>query len=504
MEDHENNHEGSDAPIPYQLAMENLYTPSTQCTASCKRCRLESWFEALADLFNRDYWRRRWIIQEIAASKNVVILCGKERLSWGSLTRALHKCRLSPFWNGANRRAYRFFKTILELRSSYQDTGGPCLGRCICGEDGRFTRPSWAINWSSHPASSNFEWELDNSDNTQYSSCRPSIYTAADILRGPPNILLMRGITLASIIDVTSNISNTFSAEQNPDSPVLSSDTNATIRQSQAYYQTPQSVREALGWCLANRKCNEPGYPPNFEWSKERQLCRWFWACLHTCAREPRFYHRRALTEKKMAFRRWACTNVDFRIDGKHLPTLLRERGTSFYFVFHAGHQSRHVLYTVLSLVAFCGFYPLLFFVVKFVYIDVGNIILVWAFNLCAIAPIVYLTTLILSEQQSSDAYLRHTSLLYSPLETVARKERLAVCGTGMLAMVGDKARPTDAICQLDEFVTCVVLRKIEDEEGAAYELIGEASPVLSQSDSERRGRILGWADVECEDFDIK
>ncbi|KAK7994094.1 cell division control protein [Apiospora arundinis] len=131
MEDHENNHEGSDAPIPYQLAMENLYTPSTQCTASCKRCRLESWFEALADLFNRDYWRRRWIIQEIAASKNVVILCGKERLSWGSLTRALHKCRLSPFWNGANRRAYRFFKTILELRSSYQDTGGPCLGRVI-------------------------------------------------------------------------------------------------------------------------------------------------------------------------------------------------------------------------------------------------------------------------------------------------------------------------------------------------------------------------------------
>ncbi|KAK6836067.1 HET-domain-containing protein [Apiospora arundinis] len=68
MEDHENNHEGSDAPIPYQLAMENLYTSSTQCTASCKRCRLESCFEALADLFNSDYWRRRWIIQEIAAS----------------------------------------------------------------------------------------------------------------------------------------------------------------------------------------------------------------------------------------------------------------------------------------------------------------------------------------------------------------------------------------------------------------------------------------------------
>ncbi|KAK8860024.1 hypothetical protein PGQ11_010758 [Apiospora arundinis] len=70
--------------------------------------------------------------------------------------------------------------------------------------------------------------------------------------------------------------------------------------------------------------------------------------------------------------------------------------------------------------------------------------------------------------------------------------------------MVGDKARPTDAICQLDGFGTCVVLRKFEDEEGAAYELIGEAFPVLSQSDSERCGAILGWADAECEDFDIK
>jgi hypothetical protein len=37
---------------------------------------------ALADFLNRPYWTRAWIVQEIALSKETIVMCGKHSLPW--------------------------------------------------------------------------------------------------------------------------------------------------------------------------------------------------------------------------------------------------------------------------------------------------------------------------------------------------------------------------------------------------------------------------------------
>ncbi|KAJ4377423.1 hypothetical protein N0V83_000248 [Neocucurbitaria cava] len=47
----------------------------------------EAW-KAFDDLFAREYWQRAWIIQEIAASGDILICCGQESISWSELETA--------------------------------------------------------------------------------------------------------------------------------------------------------------------------------------------------------------------------------------------------------------------------------------------------------------------------------------------------------------------------------------------------------------------------------
>ena len=44
---------------------------------------------ALAGFHNRPYWRRLWIVQEIACARKIEVLCGDSFLTWG-MTRSLH------------------------------------------------------------------------------------------------------------------------------------------------------------------------------------------------------------------------------------------------------------------------------------------------------------------------------------------------------------------------------------------------------------------------------
>lgn len=55
-------------------------------------------FSALASLFERNYWRRLWIVQEILNAKHVNILCGSSSLPWEMYKRAITAIRwLSSF-----------------------------------------------------------------------------------------------------------------------------------------------------------------------------------------------------------------------------------------------------------------------------------------------------------------------------------------------------------------------------------------------------------------------
>src|SRR5205814_6455250 len=48
---------------------------------SCKRCLCEAHFRTLLNFFEAPYWKRRWIIQEIAVSSRVQILCSRARMT---------------------------------------------------------------------------------------------------------------------------------------------------------------------------------------------------------------------------------------------------------------------------------------------------------------------------------------------------------------------------------------------------------------------------------------
>ena len=53
---------------------------------------------AMKDLYQREYWNRVWIVQEICRAREVVVVCGRTKISWAYIT-ALHKTR-NHIWTG--------------------------------------------------------------------------------------------------------------------------------------------------------------------------------------------------------------------------------------------------------------------------------------------------------------------------------------------------------------------------------------------------------------------
>ncbi|KAH7305433.1 heterokaryon incompatibility protein-domain-containing protein [Stachybotrys elegans] len=49
----------------------------------------EHW-ESTAKLFERTYWNRSWIIQEVVLAKSVTVCCGRHSAEWGQLSKASH------------------------------------------------------------------------------------------------------------------------------------------------------------------------------------------------------------------------------------------------------------------------------------------------------------------------------------------------------------------------------------------------------------------------------
>ncbi|KAF4338114.1 heterokaryon incompatibility [Fusarium beomiforme] len=62
----------------------------TGCTSSEHSDRDEACWEAIGKLFDRTYWNRSWIIQELVLPEHVIIRCGKYSTDWDVFTRASH------------------------------------------------------------------------------------------------------------------------------------------------------------------------------------------------------------------------------------------------------------------------------------------------------------------------------------------------------------------------------------------------------------------------------
>ncbi|KAH8765311.1 heterokaryon incompatibility protein-domain-containing protein [Diaporthe sp. PMI_573] len=80
----------------------------------------EHW-ESTAKLFERTYWKRAWIIQEVALARQVIVYCGKHSISWSILSKASHNISTGTWREYFETRDEKLTLQALELRrpSSY-------------------------------------------------------------------------------------------------------------------------------------------------------------------------------------------------------------------------------------------------------------------------------------------------------------------------------------------------------------------------------------------------
>lgn len=54
----------------------------------------------LAQLLDRQWWRRVWIVQELVLAKNAVIMCGPDEVTWDAIKKRLRDG--TYFWARTN------------------------------------------------------------------------------------------------------------------------------------------------------------------------------------------------------------------------------------------------------------------------------------------------------------------------------------------------------------------------------------------------------------------
>lgn len=55
--------------------------------------RRRQYFQSLVQLFNRDYWTRLWVVQEVINAAEVKVYCGSSSVPWASYAAASHLCQ---------------------------------------------------------------------------------------------------------------------------------------------------------------------------------------------------------------------------------------------------------------------------------------------------------------------------------------------------------------------------------------------------------------------------
>lgn len=94
-------------------AMKFLDRPMSRIT-SVQRASAEE-RSALAEFFDNPYWRRAWIIQEVAAGSSVAILCGSLELNWEQLVAV---DRINPTFKSAG---WQHVNQVRSFRHTYQE-----------------------------------------------------------------------------------------------------------------------------------------------------------------------------------------------------------------------------------------------------------------------------------------------------------------------------------------------------------------------------------------------
>ena len=89
--------------------------------AACERCVREFQYMALWRFFSCEYWRRRWIIQELVVAPQVMILWGSLELGLKDLEIVMTRSKISAFWSPGLRTASMPLETVFDIRRRYQE-----------------------------------------------------------------------------------------------------------------------------------------------------------------------------------------------------------------------------------------------------------------------------------------------------------------------------------------------------------------------------------------------
>ena len=93
--------------------------------SNCPCCTIESHFQGLQQILQRQYWKRRWIIQETSVTHRHVVLCDDSAITLDEMDRAITRCRESCYWGLGTEKAYPWFRTTRKFRHSYQEDAKP-------------------------------------------------------------------------------------------------------------------------------------------------------------------------------------------------------------------------------------------------------------------------------------------------------------------------------------------------------------------------------------------
>lgn len=78
----------------------------------------QSW-SALGDLFHRPYFKRRWILQELASGKSVYIFCGADSVPWSALAGLILVSEHSDIYDmveGPHRESFYYSYSVVSIR----------------------------------------------------------------------------------------------------------------------------------------------------------------------------------------------------------------------------------------------------------------------------------------------------------------------------------------------------------------------------------------------------
>ena len=97
----------------------------------CRCCQVESSFRALQRILQRQYWKRRWIIQETSVSYRPLLLCGNAAITLDELDQAVSRCRVSYYGHLVTETSFSWFDVTMKFRHSYQKGDKTSLCRAI-------------------------------------------------------------------------------------------------------------------------------------------------------------------------------------------------------------------------------------------------------------------------------------------------------------------------------------------------------------------------------------